>query len=268
MASKPDASPAGKAGAQGRLSIGRILPLVAIIGAAIFVYAMGWHRQLSVEALAAHRATLNGFIEGHFSVALAAYVGIYILAAALSVPGGLFLTIAGGILFGWFVGGLAAAIGASIGATILFLVARGALRDFVREKAGPRVQKLATGFQADALNYLLFLRLVPAFPFWLVNIAAAVLGVSLATFVLGTSVGILPATFAFAFVGSGLDSVLTAQEQAYQSCLAAGRTDCRLDFSLSAAATPQLLLALTALGVLALFPVLIKRWRSRRQAST
>jgi uncharacterized membrane protein YdjX (TVP38/TMEM64 family) len=265
-ASEPTACPTAKASANSGLSWGKILPLVVVVGAAVLVFAMGWHRKLSVEALASHRAALEHFIEAHFMLALASYIGIYILAAALSIPGGLFLTIAGGILFGWFVGGLAAALGASIGATILFLVARTALCDFVRQKAGPRVQKLAAGFRADALNYLLFLRLVPLFPFWLVNIAAALLGVGLGTFMIGTSIGILPATFAFAFVGAGLDSVLTAQQQAYQACLAAGNAGCRLDFSLRAAATPQLLLALTALGVLAIVPVILKRSRSRQQS--
>lgn len=269
MASESNRSPASNnARADGRLSLGKVLPLVVIVAAAVVVFVMGWHRELSLEALASHRAALDSFIRSHFTLALLAYVVIYILAAALSVPGGLFLTVTGGILFGWLIGGLAAAVGATIGATILFLVARGALRDFVLRKAGPRVQKLAAGFQADALNYLLFLRLVPAFPFWLVNIAAAILGVSLGTFVLATSIGILPATFAFAFVGSGLDSVLAAQEQAYQACLAAARPDCRLGFNLKAAVTPQILLALTFLGVLALLPVIVKRWRSRRQAST
>jgi uncharacterized membrane protein YdjX (TVP38/TMEM64 family) len=268
MASKPDASPAEKARARGRPPLGKLLPLVAILGAGILVFTMGWHRELSLEALAKHRAALDAFIKGNFTLALATYVGIYILAAALSLPGGLFLTVTGGILFGWLIGGLAASLGATVGATILFLVARSALGDFVRRKAGARVQKLAAGFQADALNYLLFLRLVPLFPFWLVNIAAALLGVGFATFVLATSFGILPATFAFAFVGSGLDSVLTAQEHAYQACLAAARPDCRLDFNLKAAVTPQLLLALTFLGVLAILPVLVKHWRSRRTAST
>jgi uncharacterized membrane protein YdjX (TVP38/TMEM64 family) len=268
MALDPGASPAADAQANGRLSLAKVLPLVMIVGAAVLIFAMGWHRELSLEALARHRAALDASIKSHFAVALGTYVGVYILAAALSIPGGLFLTITGGLLFGWLIGGLAASVGASIGATILFLVARSAFGDFVRQKAGPRVQKLAAGFQADALNYLLFLRLVPAFPFWLVNIAAAILGVSFTTFVLATSVGILPATFAFAFVGSGLDSVLDAQEQAYKACVAAARADCRLDFNLKAAVTPQILLALTFLGVIAILPVLFKRWRSRQQAAT
>jgi uncharacterized membrane protein YdjX (TVP38/TMEM64 family) len=110
----------------------------------------------------------------------------------------------------------------------------------------------------------LFLRLVPLFPFWLVNLVPALCGVRLATFVTATVVGIIPATFAFAFVGAGLDSVIVAQQAAYRACLAAGRTDCRLEFHMHAALTPELLTALVALGLLALIPVAVKRIRHQK----
>ena len=118
-------------------------------------------------------------------------------------------------------------------------------------------------FAPDAFSYLLFLRLVPIFPFWLVNLVPAVCGVSLATFVAASVLGMIPATFAFAFVGAGLDSVVAAQEAAYQACVTAGRTDCRLDFHLRTAITPEIMAALAALGVLALIPVVVKRLRAR-----
>ncbi len=123
--------------------------------------------------------------------------------------------------------------------------------------------RLAEGFRDDAFSYLLFLRLVP-FPFFVVNLVAALAGVRLATFVAATALGIVPATFAFAFVGAGLDSIIAAQESAYRACLAAGNADCKLDFDLAAAITPQLIVALVALGVVALIPVIAKRMRARR----
>jgi len=107
---------------------------------------------------------------------------------------------------------------------------------------------------------------VPIFPFWLVNLVPALCGVPLATFVAATALGIIPVTFAFAFVGAGLDSVIAAQQAAYQSCLAAARPDCRLEFHMKAALTPELLGALVALGVLALIPVVVKRLRARATA--
>ncbi len=250
----------------GRLSMAKLVPLAAIVLLATSIIAMGWHRELSLEALVRHRAALDAFIESHLLAALAAFLALYVAAVALSIPGAVFLTVTAGILFGWLAGGLVAAAGATIGATIIFLIARSALYDYVQRKAGPRLAKLSDGFKADAFSYLLFLRLVPVFPFWLVNLAPALLGVRLGTFVLATALGIIPATFAFAFVGSGLDSLLAAQESAYRACLAAGHSDCRLDFDLKAAVTPQLVIALTALGILALVPTLVRRWRSRSVA--
>jgi uncharacterized membrane protein YdjX (TVP38/TMEM64 family) len=249
--------------AAGRLSMAKLVPLAAIVVLAIVIMAMGWHQELSFEALVRHRTALDAFIDRHLIAALAAFLTVYVAAVALSIPGAVFLTVSAGILFGWLVGGLVALTGATLGATIIFLIARSALYDYVQRKAGPRLAKLTEGFTADAFNYLLFLRLVPVFPFWLVNLAPALLGVRLRTFVLATALGIIPATFAFAFFGAGLDSLVAAQESAYQACLAAGRSDCRLDFDLKAAVTPQLLLALTALGILALVPTVVRRWRSR-----
>jgi uncharacterized membrane protein YdjX (TVP38/TMEM64 family) len=174
-----------------------------------------------------------------------------------------FLTVFGGFLFGWLVGGIAAAVAASIGATIVFLIARTSVGDVLLRRAGPRLKRLAEGFREDALSYLLFLRLVPVFPFWLVNLAPAFLGVPLKTFVLGTSIGVVPNTFAFAFAGAGLDSVIDAQKAAKQACIAAGRSDCYMHLDLHALVTPKLLIALGMLGALALIPVLVRRYGRR-----
>jgi uncharacterized membrane protein YdjX (TVP38/TMEM64 family) len=251
----------------GRLSMAKLAPLAAIVLLAVVIIAMGWHRELSLEALVRHRAALDAFIERNLVAALAAFLALYVAVVALSIPGAVFLTVSAGILFGWLVGGLVALAGATIGATLIFLIARSALCEYVHRKAGPRLAKLAEGFKADAFSYLLFLRLVPVFPFWLVNLAPALLGVRIGTFVLATALGIIPATFVFAFVGSGLDSLVAAQESAYNACLAAGHPGCRLDFDLKAAVTPQLLLAMTALGILALVPTLVRRWRARSVAT-
>jgi uncharacterized membrane protein YdjX (TVP38/TMEM64 family) len=248
-----------------RPSLRKLLPLAVIALLALAVYATGLHRELSLEALVRRRGQLEAFVQAHFATALAGYIGLYVVATALSVPGAVFLTLAGAILFGWLIGGIATLIGATVGATLLFLLARYALADLVRRRLGNRLTRLADGFRADAFSYLLFLRLVPVFPFWLVNLAPALAGVRLGTFVAATALGIIPGTFAYAVFGAGLDSVLAAQEAAYRSCLAAGGADCRLDFDLRAAITPQLFAALCALGLVALVPVLVRRWRARRQ---
>jgi uncharacterized membrane protein YdjX (TVP38/TMEM64 family) len=251
-----------------RSTLRRWLPLAVIAAVSIVAFAAGWHRLISVETLVRHHAALHAFIQEYSVAAVAIYVAVYVVVVALSLPGGLVLTLVGGVLFGGMVGGAAALVGATIGATILFLIAKSAFGEHLARRAGPAAEKLAEGFRSDAFHYLLFLRLVPVFPFFLVNLVPALAGVSLSTFVAATVIGIIPATFAFAFVGAGLDSAIRAQGEIYHACLAALRTDCRLDFDIKAAVTPELLAALAALGVVALIPVAVKRLRARRMAGS
>ncbi len=241
----------------------RLIPLAVIVLAMVLVFASGAHHHVSLETLVQHRMVIDAFIATHSIVAVGVYVLIYITVVALSIPGAVFLTIAGGIVFGTLLGGISAVFGATIGATIIFLIARGAGGEVLVRRAGPLATKIADGFCADAFSYLLFLRLVPAFPFFLVNLAPALVGVKLRTFVVATAIGIVPATFAFAFFGDGLDSALTAQTAAYQNCVASGGADCRLHFDLAAIATPRLLAAFATLGLIALVPVVVRRLRAR-----
>ena len=242
----------------------RLAPLALVVLVMAVVFAMGWHRYLSLETLVRHRAAIDGFVAARYGLAITTFVAIYVAAVALSIPGAAILTITGGVLFGWLIAGFAAIVGATAGATIVFLIARGACGETILRRAGPLAEKLAQGFRADAFHYLLFLRLVPVFPFWLVNLAPAVVGVRVGTFVLATALGIIPGTFAFALVGEGLDSVIAAQQVAYRNCVAGAGPDCRLDFSMTALVTPQVLAALAALGVVALIPVVLRKWRARR----
>jgi uncharacterized membrane protein YdjX (TVP38/TMEM64 family) len=121
------------------------------------------------------------------------------------------------------------------------------------------------GFRTNAFSYLLFLRLVPLFPFVLVNLAAAFAAIPLSTFILATAIGIIPGTFVFASIGGGLDSAVAAQSYKYKECVEAAGPDCRLDFDAATALTPELIGALTALGLLALTPVIGKRLYLRRK---
>jgi uncharacterized membrane protein YdjX (TVP38/TMEM64 family) len=246
----------------------RLLPLGAVVLLAGFAYYALGRGGLSLEALVRHRTAIDSFVTDHRVLAVLAFIGLYITAVALSVPGALFLTVSGGFLFGLMIGASAAVIGATIGATLIFLVARSALGESLLRRAGPRASQLAKGFRDDAFSYLLFLRLVPAFPFFLVNLVPAFAGVRLGTFVAATALGIIPATFVYTFAGTGLDSVITVQKNSYQTCLAAGRSDCSLSFDAMDALTPQLIGALVALGLLALVPVVVKRLRARRSVSS
>jgi uncharacterized membrane protein YdjX (TVP38/TMEM64 family) len=230
----------------------------------VLVFATGVHRELSLATLIRHRAAIDAFVADRPLAAFVGFVALYIGAVALSIPGAALLTVSGGLLFGPLAGGLGAFIGATTGASLIFLIARSALGGWLVKRAGPFAEKFAGGFRRGAFSYLLFLRLVPLFPFWLVNIAPALFGVRLAVFVGATALGIIPLTFAFALFGAGLDSAIAAQASAYQACLAAGREPCAIDFDLRLALTPELIAALAVVGVVALVPLAVKRWRTTR----
>ncbi|MGB2933527.1 MAG: VTT domain-containing protein [Methyloceanibacter sp.] len=242
-------------------------PLLLLLAAMALVFGMGWHRYLSLQELALRREALRAAIADHRLLALLVFMGIYAGTVAMSLPGAVVLTVAGGFLFGWLLGGSAAIIAATAGAAAIFLIARSALGEALAARAGPWIERLRQGFQENAFNYLLFLRLVPIFPFWLVNLAPALLGVGFGTYLLATLIGIVPGTFAFAIAGEGLDSVIAAQQAAHQSCLAKMGPDaeksCPFVLEPSALLTPGLIAGFVALGVVALIPIAVKRFRRK-----
>lgn len=243
-------------------------PLVLLAAVAGAVWASGAYQYLSLAAVAEHRDALQDFVSSHRLAAAAGFGVVYVATVALSIPGAVLLTVLGGFLFGWLVAGVLVVMAATAGATIVFLVARTSLGDVLARRAGPRLQALARGFRDDSFHYLLFLRLVPLFPFWLVNLAPALFDVRLAPFVTATLIGIIPGSFAFAFLGAGLDSIIAEQKAVYENCMAAGRQDCAFTLEPAALLTPELLAGLAALGAMALLPVAIRRLRARRGQGT
>lgn len=243
----------------------RYLPLAILALAMAGAYAAGLHRYLGLDAVLQNREQLQQAVAANRPVALLAFAGFYVLSVALSFPGAVLLTLVGGFLFGGVLGGAVVVVSATLGAIIVFMVARSALGEALQRKAGPALARILDGFKSDAASYLLFLRLVPAFPFWLVNLAAALGGVSLPVFAWTTLVGIIPGTLAFAVAGAGLDSVIAAQQGARAACQAAGRADCAQGLDLKAILTPQLLIAFVLLGCVALIPVI---WRRISKAKT
>jgi len=230
------------------MSLKRVLPvavLVAFIGAA---FAFHLDRYLSLDVLRQNRAHLTAFVSEHGVAAGLGYVIAYIGVVALSLPGAAIMTLAGGFLFGVVVGATLTVIGATLGATLLFLIARSAVGDALRERAGPFVARMAEGFGKNAFNYLLFLRLVPVFPFWAVNLAPALLGMRLIPFIVATALGIIPGTIVYSAFGAGLGQIFDA----------GGEVDLRSVFS------PTLIAALVGLGVLSLVPVLVRWLREKR----
>jgi len=246
----------------------RFLPLIVLVIAVAAAYMAGLHKYISLNAVAQHREFLTASVSENLLLALGVYCLVYALSTALSLPGGALLTIIGGFLFGWLLGGLATVVSATIGATLVFLIAKSSLGDFLIQKAGPFVKKLADGFNTDAFNYLMFLRLVPVFPFWLINIAPALFNVRLRTYLITTFIGIIPGTFAIAILGAGLGSVIDRQQAIYDACIAEkGAENCIFNIDAGALLTPQLLAAFVALGIVALIPVAIKYWKARTIAA-
>lgn len=243
----------------------RWLPLIAIAAFIGLAFAMGWHRLLTLESIAANRDRLQDFIANNKVLSLVGYVAVYAAAVAASLPGALFLTLGGGLLFGWLMGGLAAVVGATIGATALFLIARTAFGETLAAKAGPALVKLQDGFKENALSYLLFLRLVPVFPFFLVNLAPALLGVPLSTYLVGTFFGIIPGTFAYASAGAGLDGVIAAAQAEYAQCVAAkGAGSCVLSINAGNLINTETKIAFVLLGLVALIPIAFKKWQQSK----
>jgi uncharacterized membrane protein YdjX (TVP38/TMEM64 family) len=239
-----------------------LLLVVAMIGVAL---ASDWHKQITLESLLQHRAAIAGLVAGHPLAALASFVAFYALAAGLALPGVIFLTMGGGVFFGGLLGGFAAVAGATVGATIVFLLAKLTLRSQVMRWLGPQVARFAEGFRDSGFYYLLFLRLVPIFPFSLGNLLPALCNIRLVTFIIATFIGIMPMTLAIAFFGAGLDHVMAAEIGRYQACLLAGKLDCHLDFDVWMVVTPQFIVGLVALGIAALAPVVVKRYRLLRR---
>lgn len=238
----------------------RYLPLAILAGISVLVISLGWHKYLSFEKLAIHNDLLKTYIAENWLLALGGFMALYIVIIALSLPGGSLLTLAGGFLFGWISAGIAIVFAATAGATIVFMIARTSLGENLAAKAGPWLEKFAKEFNKEAFHGLLFLRLCPAFPFWFVNLAPALLGMKLRTYLAATFIGIIPGTFAFAFLGTGLESVIEAQQEANLGCVG---EDCSFEFSVGALVTPEILIALVALAFVALLPVLLKRLRSQ-----
>jgi uncharacterized membrane protein YdjX (TVP38/TMEM64 family) len=250
----------------------RLAPLGVLAAAALAVFLSGLHEELSPRAIADSRELIQDLVSGNRAGAIGLYMIVYASVVAMALPFGAMLTILGGFLFGPITAGLIVIFAATTGATALFLAARTALGDLLTGGSGRLIGKMRKGFQDNALSYMLFLRLVPAFPFALVNIAPAILGVHLRTYLIGTFLGIIPGTFAYAWVGGSLDSILVkaSNDPAFQACLAKEKTgeleqgSCSLGLQPGDFIQTDVIVAIVLLGVVALIPAV---WRMVRRKS-
>lgn len=193
---------------------------------------------LSLDALKANRDNLLVFTQEHYVPAVALFILIYILQTAFSLPGATIMTLAGGFLFGSLWGPLYVNIGATTGATLAFLAARYLFHQWVEQKFGDRLGPIQDGFAKNAFSYLLTLRLIPFFPFFLVNLLSGLTRVKVSTYVVATAVGIIPGSVAYTFAGRQLGTIN----------------------ALSELVSPRLLLAFSLLGLLMLVPVIYRKF--------
>ena len=219
----------------------KLLILALFVGGVIAYFAFGGQKYLNLETLKANRDALIQYAEQHYALALLIGFLIYTVSTALSLPGGLILSLAVGLVFGRWAGTVLIVFAATLGATLVFLAARYLFANMARKRIGGLAQKINVGFTKDAFNYLLFLRLVPLFPFWLVNLAPAFTNVSLKTYVSATAIGILPGTFVFANLGQNLGRISSTKDLL----------------------TPPIIGAFVLLGVFALIPVLYKKFKAK-----
>ena len=233
------------------VAVRRFLPLALLILAGILFMALGGHRYVSFATLADNRDWLcstaaRSGIEGALAFIIA-YAGL----VSLSVPGAALLTITGGFVFGPWLGTTYAVIGATIGATIVFMAARAGLAGLA-VRGGPLMAGLAAGFRQHGFNYLLAARLIPIFPFWLVNLAAGALGLPRGQYIIGTFIGIIPVTFIYASLGNGVGNLIEEGRH----------PDLAILFE------PAVLLPILGLAALALLPIACQRWRRPRRSAT
>ncbi len=229
----------------------RFAPVAIVVGGLGAGYALGLDEYFSLSFLADQQEALKAYVSDNYITSLVGFAVLYAIAVAFSFPAASILTVFAGFLFGWFVGGIAVAFAATLGAAALFLAARTAFGDFLKDKVGGKVKNLAEGFEKDAFSYLLVLRLAPVFPFFVMNIAPALFNVPLRTYVAATFLGILPGTFAYTYLGQGVESVLIAAKQA------------GTEPSIGDLVTTEITLAFAALAAVAVLPTIIKKFRNR-----
>ena len=228
----------------------RLLPFFILTGLTVF-FIYGGHELLSFSQLAKNYTSLKAFVDGHMATALLIFGATYVVTVALSLPIASFLTLAGGALLGW-TGAVIIICAATIGATLVFIAAKTVLNEFFVERTTGFVAKLETGFQRNAFSYLLALRLIPAVPFWVVNIIPALLGMRLNLYVLATFIGITPGTLIYVWVARSFDSLLSS-----------GRIP-----DLTVLSEPAIIMPLFALGLLSLIPALFRWLQARQQMPT
>ncbi|MBX3519661.1 MAG: VTT domain-containing protein [Xanthobacteraceae bacterium] len=237
----------------------RYLPLVALLAAATVVFSLGLHRHISLEAAVRNSEFLDRIVDENPLKAFAIYVAVYSAAIACATPGAVVFTMFGGLLFGWFFGALGGILGSTIGGVITVLIGSASLGESLRRAELPRFRRLAEGFRNGAFGYIALLRLIPAVPYIVINVASGLFRVPLKTFIAATMIGIAPIAFCFGFIGSGLDQGLEKQLQAFRACEAANLSECKIEFDFTHFLSRELIVGLLLFAVLVALPIVFRK---------
>ncbi len=238
-----------------RRPLRRTLPLIVIgLGAVIGLWQFG--DVLTFESLRDNREALIAWRDQNYGTAIVVYMAVYAGVVAFSLPGGLAMTLAGGFLFGTVAGAAMTVVAATAGATLIYLAARIGLGDqlhamLTRRSGTGALRKMESGLRTNEISYLFLMRLVPAVPFFVANLAPAFLGVGVRNYVLTTFVGIIPGTLVYSWIGSGLGEVF-----------ARGETP-----DLGVIFEPEILGPILGLAALAALPIVLNIIRSRKESS-
>ena len=182
----------------------KILIVLAILVAVVLYFVLDLGRYLNLQYLKASQQRFQILYQTHKIAVIGAFCLVYILVTSLSLPGAAVMTIAAGALFGLVIGTIVVSFSSSIGATLAFLVSRFLLRDWVQSKLADRIHKINEGLQKEGKFYLFTLRLIPIFPFWLINLAMGLTTIRTWTFYWVSQVGMLPGTVVYVNAGTQL----------------------------------------------------------------
>ncbi|MBX3709163.1 MAG: VTT domain-containing protein [Gammaproteobacteria bacterium] len=215
------------------------LSLVLLISILFFYFDL--YHYLTFDALKHYQADAQRWTITHYKSAVSIYVLVFTLLIACAIPCATFLTLLGGFLFG-IVAVFYATFSTTCGGIILFLATRTAIGSSITKKSTGWIKKIEHGFQQNAFNYLLTLRLIPIFPCWISNIGAGMLNVPMKTFISATVLGVFPSTFVYTLAGRSLDEILANNKGPL----------------LNVILTPTVFFPLLGLAILSIFPVIYK----------
>ena len=223
----------------------KLIALATFLLLIIIINFSGYFSYLNLHQISSNYLFIENYIDSHFFSACLIFILVYILAVIVVMPGAWLLTFSGGFFFGWIIGSFLTVVGATIGACILFILSKSILGKYLNQKIKNKKGMLANfekNINNNAFNYLLFMRLMPLFPFVFVNIAPSLLGIGFFVFFITTFLGIIPATIIYSLLGSGASDIFVSGDL----------------FHLKNLISYKIVIGLGGLSLLSLIPIIFK----------